>query len=151
MPPRLTCTAILLAAAIAILLAFAVADAQVRPLGVPVSRQPAASGTPCVPQRLSVKPIEDLREDASFQQFKRRLLDIAAKRYMTALSRFLSPDFFEVGFCEGGPNYRGADAIAHFKDMIASDPGSLRLVQRTLRVGVVSTLRTYGAYTSERP
>jgi hypothetical protein len=137
------------AAAIGVLLAIAVADAQLGPDGIAVPKQPAASSTPCAPGRLSVKPIDDLRDDASFQELKRRLTDITVRRDKTELYHLLSPDFFEVGCCEQGPNYRGADAIARFKDMIASNPHLWLQIQQTLQVGVVRTERTYDGYISE--
>jgi len=114
--------------------------------------KPTAASTSCVPRRLPVKPNDDLKDDPSFQQFKRRLKNIGTRRDTAALYRLLSPDFFEVGCCEDGPNYKGVPAIAGFKAMFARDPDlQWLLLEQAVRVGVVKTKRTYDGYSSERP
>jgi hypothetical protein len=102
-----------------------------------------------VPSRVFVKPTDDLKDDGSFQRFKRRLAQIATRRDAAALYRLLSPKFFEVGCCEDGPNYKGLPAIASFKAMVAQEPNSQwPLLGQALQVGVVKTKRTYDGYSS---
>ncbi len=145
---RLGCPIGLFVGTLVCLVSLAVAETRLVPEAVPIPKS-AASSTRCVPSRVFVKPTDDLKDDASFQRFKRRLVDIAARRDATALYRLLSPKFFEVGCCEDGPNYKGLPAIASFKAMVAQEPNSQwLLVQEAMQVGVVKTKRTYDGYSS---
>lgn len=145
---HLGCPIGLLVGSLVCLVSLAVAETRLVPVAVPIPKS-AASRTRCVPSRVFVKPTDDLKDDASFQRFKRRLAEMATRRDAAALYRLLSPEFFEVGCCEDGPHYKGLPAIAGFKAMVTTDPNSQwPLLGQALQVGVVKTKRTYDGYSS---